>query len=34
MIVFDVNLLNFDLKEVIRKDIEVIGFMLVIEIVL
>lgn len=34
MIVFDVNLLNFDLKEVIRKGIEVIVFMLVIEIVL
>lgn len=34
MIVFDVNLLNFDLKEVIRRGIEVIGFMLVIEIVL
>lgn len=34
MIVFDVNLLNFDLKEVIRRSIEVIGFMLVIEIVL
>lgn len=34
MIVFDVNLLNFDLREVIRRVIEVIGYMLVIEIVL
>lgn len=34
MIVFDVNLLNFDLKEGIRRGIVVIGFMFVIEIVL